>query len=67
MNINPATGAIDPAVSYIKSQQAVSGAVVYHAADWLHVDVDVISATFGRNLGEKQHVNFYNVGTTVTW
>ena len=67
MNINPATGAVDPAVSYINSQQAVSGAVVYHAADWLHIDVDVLSATFKWNLGEKQHVNFYNVGTTVTW
>jgi Gram-negative porin len=66
-NINPATGAIDPEFSYIRSQQAVAGAIVYHAADWLHVDIDVISATFKWNLGEKQNVNFYNAGTTVTW
>jgi hypothetical protein len=65
--INPSTGAVDPAVSYIKSQQGISGAIVYHAADWLHVDLDVLNASFKWNLGEKQNVNFYNAGMTATW
>jgi hypothetical protein len=65
--VNPATGQADPAFSWITSQSAISAAVVVHAADWLHFDLDAMFASFKWNLGEEQKVNLFNAGTTLTW
>jgi hypothetical protein len=68
MNIpNPASGSPDPQFSWISSQTGISAAVVYHPTDWLHVDVDVLFATFKWSLGEQQKVAFLNTGMTLTW
>jgi predicted porin len=65
--INPATGFPDPESSWIKSQSAISAAVVYSPVEWLHFDLDVMFTTFKWSLGEEQKVNIYNAGTTLTW
>lgn len=57
----------DPAQSVIKSQTGISGAVVVHAAQWLHFDVDVMHTDAKWSLGERQQNMFYNAGTTITW
>jgi hypothetical protein len=57
----------DPPFSYINTQAATSGAVVFHATDWLHFDVDVMHADSEWDLGEHQRINFYNAGSTITW
>jgi len=57
----------DPAFSVLKSQTGVSAAVVFHPCDWLHFDIDVMLADSEWDLGERQRVNFYNAGTTITW
>jgi hypothetical protein len=64
---NPGTGAPDPQFSWITSQTGISAALVYHPTDWLHVDFDVLYATFKWNLGEQQKVTFFNAGMTLTW
>jgi len=56
-----------PAFSIIKTQTGFAGAVVFHAADWLHFDIDVMHTEYKWTLGDKQKVNFYNAGTTLTW
>jgi predicted porin len=48
-------------------QWAISGAVVYHATDYLHFDVDYLHAETNWTLGEKQAMNFINTGVIVTW
>jgi hypothetical protein len=60
-------GTAYPSYSLIKTQTGVAGAVVFHAADWLHFDVDVMHADFRWTLNDKQKINFYNAGTTITW
>jgi hypothetical protein len=67
MPVNPATGVPDPKFSWLRSQTAFSGAIVYNVTDWFHLDVDAIFTTFKWNLGEQQQINFYNFGTTLTW
>jgi len=57
----------DPGQSVIRSQAAVSAAVVYHARDWLHFAVDVMNADSKWDLGERQKINYVNAGTTITW
>ena len=57
----------DPAQSVIKSQTGISGAVVLHAAKWLHFDVDVMHTDAKWSLGERQQDMFYNAGTTINW
>jgi hypothetical protein len=57
----------DPGQSIIRTQAAFSGAIVFHASDWLHFDVDVMHADSRWDLGERQQINFYNAGTTITW
>jgi Gram-negative porin len=64
---DPTNPSGDPKTSFVNSQAAVSGAVVFHAADWLHFDVDVMHADSEWDLGEHQRINFYNAGTTITW
>jgi hypothetical protein len=63
----PAPGQMYPKFSVIKTQTGIAGAVVFHAAEWLHFDVDVMHADYKWTLGDRQQVNFYNAGTTVTW
>jgi hypothetical protein len=66
--LNPATNMIgDPAFSVIKSQAGISAAVVFHAQDWLHFDLDFMNADAQWSLGERQKINYVNAGTTVTW
>ena len=62
---DPMTG--QPPNSYVDSQNGTSGAVVYHAQDWLHFDIDVMHADTKWDLGERQQINYYNAGTTITW
>ncbi|HEY2900010.1 MAG TPA: hypothetical protein VGL59_05500 [Polyangia bacterium] len=57
----------DPTYSWIKSQTGISGAIVFHAREWLHFDFDVFHADSQWDLGERQQINFYNAGTTITW
>jgi hypothetical protein len=57
----------DPKNSVLKTQTGISGAVVFHAADWLHFDIDVMHADAEWNLGERQRILYVNAGTTVTW
>lgn len=57
----------DPGQSVIRSQAGIAAAVVYHARDWLHFDVDFFHADSQWDLGERQRINFYNAGTTLTW
>ncbi len=56
-----------PKLSVISSQAGISAGVVYHARDWLHFDVDFMRADAKWSLGERQQINFYNAGTTITW
>jgi hypothetical protein len=63
--VDPMTG--QPAFSVIRQQIGDSLAVVYHARDYLHFDVDYFRAYFDWWLGEKQVVHFVSAGTTVTW
>lgn len=45
----------------------MSGGVVYHFTKNLHLDLDYFRANFAWYLGERQTVNFVNVGATVVW
>lgn len=51
----------------LPSQWAISGAVVYHATENLHFDVDYVHALATWTLGERQEMNFINTGVVVTW
>jgi hypothetical protein len=62
---DPATGV--PTYSLIKTQTGIAGAIVYHMADWLSLDVDVMHADFKWTLGDRQQINFYNAGMSVVW
>ena len=66
-DLSAAPGAVLPAFSLIRTQTGYAGAVVFHAASWLHFDVDVMHADFRWTLKDKQLINFYNAGTTMTW
>jgi hypothetical protein len=48
-------------------QQAVSTAIVYHATDYLHLDVDYFHAVANWTLGESQGMDFLSCGVTATW
>jgi hypothetical protein len=56
-----------PTYSLIYTQTGYFGAVVYHAADWLHFDADFMYADFKWTAGDRQKISFINAGTTVTW
>ncbi|HXK20436.1 MAG TPA: hypothetical protein VNG33_21650 [Polyangiaceae bacterium] len=60
-------GSTLPGFSLIRTQTGYAGAVVFHASSWLHFDVDVMHADFRWTLKDKQLINFYNAGTTITW
>ena len=65
LTAQPDTGR--PAKSFANTQTGISGAVVYHAQDWLHFDIDVMHADTKWDLGERQQITFYNAGSTITW
>jgi hypothetical protein len=67
LTADPANPSGDPTNSVIRTQAGWSAALVYHARDWLHFDVDVFHADSKWDLGERQQINFYNAGTTLTW
>jgi hypothetical protein len=64
---NPANPTGDPTTSVINTQTGTSAAVVFHPADWLHFDIDVMHADAEWDLGEHQRINYYNAGSTITW
>jgi hypothetical protein len=51
----------------LPQQWAVSAAIVYHAADFLHFDLDYLHALTTWSLGEQQAMDFINTGAVVTW
>src|SRR5215471_379450 len=53
--------------SVIQSQLGISGVLVYHFSQVVHVAVDYLRANYKWHLGEKQNVNFFNGGMTVVW
>jgi hypothetical protein len=53
--------------SIIKQQTAISAAVVYHATENVHLDLDFMNTSFEWYGGEKQKLNFINTGATVTF
>lgn len=63
--INPTTGM--QAISVLKYQRGTNASVVYHITEYLHADVDYFRAEANWWLGDKQVVNTYNAGMTLTW
>ena len=62
---DPNTGA--PVVSVLKSRTGLSAVVVYHASQRLHFAADYFRADIRWWLGERQVVNTFNLGGTLTW
>jgi hypothetical protein len=62
---DPNTG--QPVVSVLKSRMGISGVVVYHASKRLHFAADYFRADVRWWLGERQLVNTFNAGSTLTW
>jgi hypothetical protein len=60
-------GTAYPTYSLIRTQTGYAAAVVYHAANWLHLDVDVMHADFRWTLKDSQKITFINAGPTLTW
>jgi hypothetical protein len=56
-----------PSRSFLKSQMGVSGVVVYHVSRYLHFAFDYFLADVQWQQGEKQIVNAFNLGSTLTW
>ncbi|HEY5091023.1 MAG TPA: hypothetical protein VIK30_13680, partial [Polyangia bacterium] len=65
LDIDPNTG--NRSVSVLKQRVGLAGAVVYHFSDYLHFDIDYFRASAEWWLGEKQVVNTFNSGLTLTW
>ncbi|MFL5304103.1 MAG: porin [Polyangia bacterium] len=63
--INAMTGM--QAISVLKYQMGINASVVYHITENLHADVDYFRADANWWLGDKQVVNTYNAGLTLTW
>jgi hypothetical protein len=51
----------------LPSQQAISGGVVWHVTEHLHLDLDFLHGFVTWSLGEHQNFNFLNSGVIVTW
>src|SRR5258706_6983591 len=64
---NPPPGHEHVGESIIKTQTGIAAAVVYHATDSIHLDLDYLNAAFKWYLGEKEVVNYINTGVTMTW
>ena len=56
-----------PATSVLKDQIGINAGVVYHISENLHFDIDYFRAEANWWLGDKQVVNTYNSGMTLTW
>lgn len=54
-------------VSTIKTQTAITGAIVYHLNESLHLDLDFISGAYRWYNSESERVNLLNGGVTVTF
>lgn len=63
--IDPTTGM--QSISVLKDQIGINAGVVYHFSENLHFDVDYFRAEANWWLGDKQVVNTYNSGMTLTW
>ena len=53
--------------SYTKSQFGINAGVYYRVTDYLVLGVDYFHADFRWWQGEKQLMNFFNCGLTMTW
>jgi hypothetical protein len=62
-----ASGVLRPSASVLKSQMGISGVVVYHLTPGIHFAVDYFFSDVKWQQGEKQIVNGYSLGTTITW
>jgi hypothetical protein len=54
-------------VSTLKTQTGITGAVVYHLSESLHLDVDFITGQYRWYNGETERLNVLNGGATVTF
>lgn len=54
-------------ISVLKSQTGITGGVVYHLNENLHLDVDFIRGTYRWYGSESQSLNVLNAGATVTF
>jgi predicted porin len=61
------SGVLRPASSILKSQMGISGVVVYHLTPSVHFAADYFFSDVKWQQGEKQIVNAYSLGTTITW
>jgi hypothetical protein len=62
-----ANGVNGPSPSYLKSQMGISAVAVYHISPNLHAALDYFRSDQRWWLGEKQVLNSYNAGMTLTW
>jgi hypothetical protein len=53
--------------SVIKYQMGMSGGIVFHVSQWVHVDFDVFRAKAAWFLGETQVLWVYNAGMIMNW
>ena len=56
-----------PRISFLRSQMGISGVVVYHVSNSLHVAADYFRADARWWLGEEQVVHGFNLGSTLVW
>jgi len=56
-----------PQVSYIKYQMGINGGVVYNLSPNLHFDLEYFRAEAKWWLGERQVLNSFASGMTVSW
>jgi hypothetical protein len=54
-------------VSTLKSQTAITAAVVYHMNESFHLDLDFINGAYKWYNGESEKLNLVNAGATVTF
>ena len=58
---------MQPQRSFLKSQMGISGVLVYHYSPKLHFALDYFRSDVRWQLGEKQLMNSFNIGSTLTW
>ncbi len=63
---NPDTPEVEPH-SLIKSQTGYSAVLLYHVSPNLHLAADFFRVDYRWYLGERQVVNFFSTGMTVSW
>ena len=57
----------DPTIGIPRDEQGYSAGVVYHYTPNYHVDLDYFRGRANWRFGQKQDLNFLNVGFTATW